>query len=133
LKVVLDTCILKLGTLPNPNNAAAAIYSLVARGLIETWATPAILDEYSVVLNDFPELVAEISESFSICYPLTELSIIRHEPDNRFIECALTVAADFLITVNTAPGHFDKDSYETTRVVTPGLFLNLPAIKKLFA
>ena len=28
---------------------------------------------------------AEIVESFPVCYPLTELSVIRHEPDNRFL------------------------------------------------
>jgi hypothetical protein len=43
-----------------------------------------------------------------MCYPLTELSVIRHEPDNRFLECALAADADFIVTVNTAPGHFDR-------------------------
>jgi predicted nucleic acid-binding protein len=64
--------------------------------------SPAILDEYSDVLSDEPEFLAEILKSVQQCYPLTTLAVIRHEPDNRFIECALAVKADFLVTVNTA-------------------------------
>jgi hypothetical protein len=89
LRVVLDTCILKLATFPSENNASAAIYELAHSGLIEAWVTPAILEEYSDVLGEHPELVAEVVESFLPCYPLTELSVIRHEPDNRFLEYAL--------------------------------------------
>ena len=55
-----------------------------------------------------PEFVAEIVEVFPDCYPLTELGVIRHEPDNRLLECALAVGAEFIGTVNTAPGHFDR-------------------------
>jgi hypothetical protein len=49
LKAVLDTCILELATFPNPNNPAALIVSLCAQGLLECWASPAMLEEYSVV------------------------------------------------------------------------------------
>jgi hypothetical protein len=55
-----------------------------------------------------PTFVAEIVESFPVCYPLTELSVIRHEPDNRFLEGALAANAEFIVTVNTAPRHFDR-------------------------
>ena len=110
LRVVLDTCILKLATFPAENNASALIYELARAGLIEAWVSPAILEEYADVLGNHPEFVAEIVESFPVCYPLTELSVIRHEPDNRFLECALAANAEFIITVNTAPGHFDENS-----------------------
>jgi len=79
-------------------------------------------------LGDHPDFVAEIVESFLVCYPLTELNVIRHEPDNRFLECALSASADFIITVNTAPGHFDWKEYQSVRVVRPGEFLNLPDV-----
>ena len=110
MRVVLDTCILKLATFPAENNASALIYELARAGLIEAWVSPAILEEYADVLGDHPELVAEIVASFAVCYPLTELSVIRHEPDNRFLECALAASAEFIITVNTAPGHFDRNA-----------------------
>ena len=113
MRVVLDTCILKLATFPADNNASALIYELAHAGLIEAWVSPAILEEYADVLGDHPEFVAEIVESFPVCYPLTELSVIRHEPDNRFLECALAADAEFIVTVNTAPGHFDRKHYQT--------------------
>jgi predicted nucleic acid-binding protein len=133
LRVVLDTCILKLATFPSDHNASALIYELAHAGLIEAWVTPAILEEYSDVLGEHPELVADIIESFVPCYPLTELSVIRHEPDSRFLECALAAAADYIITVNTAPGHFDRKEYQSVRVVTPGEFLRQPEVARLLA
>ena len=131
MRVVLDTCILKLATFPGEHNASALIVALARAGLIEAWVTPAILEEYADVLSDLPEFVAEIVESCRVCYPLTELSVIRHEPDNRFLECALAARATFLITVNTAPGHFDRKAYQAAAVVRPGEFLNLSEVGRL--
>jgi predicted nucleic acid-binding protein len=131
LRVVLDTCILKLATFPADNNASALIYELARAGLIEAWVTPAILEEYADVLGDHPEFVAEIVESLPVCYPLTELSVIRHEPDNRFIECALAADAEFIVTVNTAPGHFDRKQYQSVHVMGPSEFLNVPEVRRL--
>ena len=131
LRVVLDTCILKLATFPGENNASALIFELARAGLIEAWVSPAILEEYADVLGDQPDFVAEIVDSCRVCYPLTELNIIRHEPDNRFLECALAANADFVITVNTAPGHFDRKMYQAVGVLRPGEFLNLPEVGRL--
>lgn len=74
MRVVLDTCILKLATFPRSDNASALIYQLARAGLVEAWLSPAILEEYSDVLGDHPDFVAEIVDTFSVCYPLTELS-----------------------------------------------------------
>ena len=131
MKVVLDTCILKLATFPRENNASALIYELARAGLIEAWVSPAILEEYADVLGDQPEFVAEIVDSCRECQPLTELNVIRHEPDNRFLECALAVSADFIVTVNTAPGHLDRKQYQSVGVLRPGEFLNLPEVGPL--
>ena len=131
MRVVLDTCILKLATFPADNCASALIYELAHAGLIEAWVSPAILEEYADVLGDHPEFVAEIVESFPVCYPLTELSVIRHEPDNRFLECALAADAKFIVTVNTAPGHFDRKQYQAVSVARPSEFLNVPEVGRL--
>jgi predicted nucleic acid-binding protein len=131
LRVVLDTCILKLATFPSENNAAALIFELARASLIEAWASPAMLEEYADVLGEHPDFVAEITGSCRLCHPLTELRVIRHEPDNRFLECALAASADVIVTVNTARGHFDRRQYQSVRVATPGEFLNLPEIGAL--
>lgn len=39
--------------------------------------------------------------------------------------------ADFIITVNTAPGHFDRKIYQTVGVVSPGEFLNLAEVGRM--
>ncbi len=101
------------------------------RRLFEWWVSPAILEEYANVLSEEPEFLGEVSQNIELCYPLTRLRIVRHEPDNRFIECALAVKADYLVTVNTACGHFDRKSYDGVRVMTPGAFVNLDAVQPL--
>jgi len=54
LRLVPDTCILKLATFPAENNASALIHELARAGLIEAGVSPAILEEYADVLADYP-------------------------------------------------------------------------------
>lgn len=131
MKVVLDTCVLKLATLPNPVNPAALIVELCLAETIHAWASAAMIEEYQEVLAEYPELLQRIVSAVKPCYPLTELDVIRHQPDNRFLECALAVSADFIITVNTARGHFERAEYQRVKVLTPGAFVNLTAVQKL--
>jgi putative PIN family toxin of toxin-antitoxin system len=131
LKLVVDTCVLKLATFPVRDNPSARIVQLAFQSHLEWWASPAIVDEYTNVLSDEPELMTEVVAAVQLCYPLTELNVIRHEPDNRFIECALAVHADYIVTVNTARGHFDQKRYGEARVLTPGAFVNLSCIQHL--
>ena len=60
---------------------------------------------------DHPEFVDEIIESFPACYPLTALTVIRHEPDDGFLACARAANAELIVTVNAAPDHFDRKQY----------------------
>lgn len=50
---------------------------------------------------------------------------------NRFLECALAANAEFIVTVNTALGHFDRKQYQAVSVARPGEFLNLPEVGRL--
>ena len=90
-----------------------------------------MIEEYQEVLAEHPGLLQRIVSAVEPCYPLTELDVIRHKPDNRFLECALAVPVDFLITVNTARGHFDRSDYQGVKVLTPGAFVNLPTVQRL--
>jgi predicted nucleic acid-binding protein len=64
LRVVLDTCILKLATFPADNNASALIYELARAGLIEAWVSPAILEEYATSLAIIRNLSPKSSRAF---------------------------------------------------------------------
>jgi predicted nucleic acid-binding protein len=125
--------VLKLATIPRENSPSALIVEIVLRDLAEMWASPAMLEEYAEVLADEPEFLAELTGRVRLVYPLAVLDVIRHEPDNRFVECALALPADFIITVNTARGHFDRKAYDRVRVATPGAWVNLPEARSLIA
>jgi hypothetical protein len=43
----------------------------------------------------------------------------------------LTANAEFIITVNTAPGHFDRKQYQAVNVARPGESLNVPDVWRL--
>ena len=40
-------------------------------------------------------------------------------------------ACEFIVTVNTAPGHFDRKKFQSVSVARPGEFLNVPEIERL--
>ena len=102
-------------------------------GKVSDFGSPDTLGEYHRVLANHPLFLEEIQARIELCYPFFTATAIAHEPDNRFLEVALAVSADFLITVNTARGHFDRKSYENVRVVTPGEFLKQREVQSLLA
>ena len=104
LRVVLDTCVLKLATLPNPGNKSAIIWELCRREKLRIFGSPDTLGEYHRVLANHPLFLEEIQAGIELCYPFFTATAIEHEPDNRFLEVALAVQADCLVTVNTARG-----------------------------
>ncbi len=54
LKAVLDSCVRKLATLPNPANKSAVIVELCLREVVQANVTPDMLGEYQRVLDDCP-------------------------------------------------------------------------------
>ena len=129
MRAVLDTCILKLATLRRPENFSALIVRLCWDGWLHCAMSPAMFEEYAEVLAEHRDVLTLVQDCFEVCYPVVELEVIRHAPDNRFVECAQASDADYLVTVNTARGHFDQPAYGRTRVVTPGSFVKLPEVK----
>jgi predicted nucleic acid-binding protein len=99
LRIVLDTCVLKLATLPNPANPAAFIWELCRQGKLQFFGSPDTLSEYHCVLAEHPLFLEEIQTAIELCYPFFTATAIEHEPDNRFLEVALAVQADYLIPV----------------------------------
>jgi len=125
--------VLKLATLPNSGNKAAIIWELCRREKLQIFGSPDTLGEYHRVLANHPLFLEEIQAVIELCYPFFTATAIEHEPDNRFLEVALAAQADYLVTVNTARGHSDRNNYDMVRVVTPGEFLNWREAQGLLA
>ncbi|MCY7350310.1 MAG: putative toxin-antitoxin system toxin component, PIN family [Cytophagaceae bacterium] len=71
-------------------------------------------DEALALLNDL-QPIAEFYQ------PTQRLSVIRDEPDNRFLELAVAAKAQFLITGNTQD--FTFSHFEGVRIVSPKEFV----------
>jgi predicted nucleic acid-binding protein len=106
---------------------------LCRREKLRFFGSPDTLGEYHRVLANHPLFLEEIQAVIEPCYPFFTATAIEHEPDNRFLEVALAVQADYLVTVNPARGHFDRKNYENVRVVTPGEFLKQLEVQSLLA
>jgi len=106
-----------------------AIISLVRHGQVELMLSRFILEEIAGVLSRpkfgwAPDDIAEALRSFPyriVAIGKRRVSIARHPPDNRVLECAVASKAEFLITGDR---HLlDVESYFRTRIVTPRQFL----------
>jgi uncharacterized protein len=131
-RVVLDTNIIVSGLLV-PAGTQAVILSLALRGDFALYVSPPILAEYEEVLRR-PRLKlqprnidAALAAIRKIAHPVTPaqtLSVSTHESDNRFLECAEAVSADYLVTGNTR--HFPQ-SHKKTKIVPGRRFLEILA------
>ena len=75
---------------------------------------PHFITKAEIVLNKLDELAVRSLTNL-------KLSIIRDEPDNRFLELAVSGAADYLVTGNSRD--FLLRSYESVKIVSPEEFV----------
>ena len=68
---MLDTCVLKLATLPNPGNKAAIIWELCRREKLWIFGSPDTLGEYHRVLANHPLFLEEIQAVIELCHPFS--------------------------------------------------------------
>lgn len=122
IRVILDTNVIVSAYLKERGREALVV-SLAFSGAIALYLSPQILAEYEGVLErkQFsldPDrraiFVAQLRESGRLTRPTRKLSISPDPADNRFLECAEAVGADFLVTGNKR--HFPK-RWGKTRVV----------------
>ena len=110
----------------------ATVLDLVFSGELRIFASDSILDEYALTLARpkfsaiAPEPVKRSLERTSkraiLVGPEDTLSVSIHEADNRFLECAETSNAEFLMTGNKR--HF-PEQWKNTRVVNARELLEL--------
>ena len=122
IRVVLDTNVIVSAHL-NAEGYERHVLDLVLAGKLQIVASQPILEEYEGVLRrrKFAIGTKLVSGSMRrlrsvarIVRPPRELCISRDPADNRFLECAETARADFLVTGNKR--HFPT-SWRQTRVV----------------
>jgi putative PIN family toxin of toxin-antitoxin system len=132
MKVVIDTNVVVSANLSD-EGLPAAVLDLAASKTILMFVSPAILAEYEAVLRR-PHLslspaavarsMAAIRNISRLVKPTRRLAAAADETDNRFLECAISAGADYIITGNAR--HF-PERFESIRIVTPREFLDLVA------
>jgi putative PIN family toxin of toxin-antitoxin system len=120
--VVLDTNVVVSANL-NDEGLEAVVVSLALSRQLHWYGSVPILQEYARVLS-YPKLkflpedtaafLDRLAQSATVVQPPHAVSVSKHEPDNRFLECAEAVGANFLVTGNLR--HFPAQ-WKTTRVV----------------
>lgn len=122
IRVVVDTNVL-VSALLKEHGAEAAVLFAVAEKTLRWYVSPPILAEYESVLRR-PKF-SRLSETYitallmvaaeaNLVTPTRTLDESRREPDNRFLECAETADAHYVVTGNLR--HF-PDRWKKTRIV----------------
>jgi putative PIN family toxin of toxin-antitoxin system len=136
IRVVLDTNAIVSAQL-KPNGLEATVFLLALRGDIALFLSPPILAEYQRVLYKpkfkfdqrlVEAVLREIGAASRLVHPTRVLADAKHEPDNRFLECAEAARADFLITGNKR--HFPKE-WKPAAIVNAREFIKRPAVLEL--
>ncbi len=126
--VVLDTNILVSAHL-NPLGLPNRVFELALGLRLRLLVSAPILLEYETVLRrpKFPILPEKVTASLAQIRqigipitPATTLAVSPDERDNRFLECAETAGAEFLVTGNRR--HYPT-VWKTTRIVNAREFL----------
>ncbi len=133
IRVVLDTNTVVSAQI-KPFGLEATVLLLALRGDIALFVSPPILAEYQRVLYK-PKLkfdprrveavLLDIGAASHLVHPTRTLTDAKHEPDNRFLECAESAKADFLVTGNKR--HFPLD-WKPSKIVTTREFITQTAV-----
>lgn len=130
MKIVLDTNVLVSGLL-SPFGPPADVVRLVAAGAIALGVDARILEEYRLVLarprfGFDPERVAELLvliDTEGVRGAPAPLRLRLPDPDDEpFLEVALSVGADALVTGNAK--HFPPSRRAGVHIVSPRLFVD---------
>ena len=131
IKVVVDTNVFVSSFFGgNPRK----IIDLWKHGQVTLCISRPIFDEYMAVLRrlglqneqELEELVGLFARGFQVlfCAKTPELHVVEKDPnDNKFIECAVELKADFIISGDKALTSIED--YMGIRIVTPKEFLGI--------
>ena len=130
MRAVLDTNVIVSGLLSPRGNARLVLAMAFARKF-DLIVSAELFAEYEAVIRrpkfrfrseEIDEALTELRRVGELVKPTGHVSESPDETDNRFLECAETGSADYLVTGNLS--HFPK-KWGTTQVVTIRRFLEL--------
>jgi len=105
VRVVFDTNIY-VSALAIPGGNAEDAYLEAVRGTFELFTSVAILTETARVLqtkfdwtdDKVRQAIQDISQTAAVLRPRPTLHILKDEPDNRILECAIDAQANYVIS-----------------------------------
>jgi putative PIN family toxin of toxin-antitoxin system len=132
LRLVIDTNVIVSASL-KPEGLQRTTLLLAITKPARLYVSRPILDEYADVLSrpEFKirkglrqQLLQLIRNRSNLVVPSRRLEVAGDPDDNRFLECADTARADYLITGNLK--HFPR-FWKKTKIITPREFIGLVA------
>jgi putative PIN family toxin of toxin-antitoxin system len=131
MRVVFDTNIL-VSALVFPGGQGDAALRRIVEGTDELVISKAILDELLEVLGrkfardgeELAHVAVFLSEIATVVAPRHRLRVVRDDPDNRVLECALTGRAEAIVTGDKAL--LALEEFRGTAVVTLAAYLEKP-------
>lgn len=130
MRVVFDTNIF-ISAFVIPGGKAEDAYLHAVRGVFELFTSVAILTETAKKLRTkfgwsddrVARLLRSISKTATVLKTTPHLHLLRDEPDDRILECALLAGADIIVTGDK---HLlALEHYRSTRIVKLAEFLQL--------
>lgn len=127
-KLIIDTNVI-VSALISRGIPFEIVYNLALVGKVQLYISQAMLKEYITVLGreKFSKIANFKSNAYIVIEMINELSVmaepkvnvelLRDNDDNKFLELALEVEADFIVTGNTR--HFTIPKIGSARIVTP--------------
>ena len=108
IKLVLDTNVV-VSAVINEQGSEARVLDLALNKRVTCYVSRPILDEYQGVLSrprfglsrgQVQAILKLIQAASTLIHPTQKITISPDEPDNRFLECAESAKADYLVTGN---------------------------------
>jgi putative PIN family toxin of toxin-antitoxin system len=130
IRAVIDTNVVVSGLL-SPAGNEALILLAIHQSLVRPCFSEEILEEYAGVLarpkfafpaDEIAALLAMFRSQGELIVPKVSTAVSVDPGDTKFLQCAETASADYLVTGNKR--HFPDASYAVTRVVSAGELLD---------
>lgn len=130
-RAVYDTNVIVSAALKK-ESIPASLVSFATQGTVRLFLSRDIMEEYEEVLSRpkfslsdeaVQGIVEGIRNAGTMVEPKEKLRVSRDPKDDRFLECAVAAAAEYLVTGNKRD--FPSKSFRGTKIVSPAEFWQL--------